>query len=94
MIVPPLSMWLDVQPRGQNRIRMWLPLFLLWLLLLPLIVLAFVVTMVVDVALILANQRYHHYTLLLYRCFEVLADTRGTVVRVNAENAVVDVTIF
>ena len=94
-IVPPLSMWLHVEsPVGSRGFRMWLPLFLVWLLLLPLVVLVLIVTMLVDTALFLAGERYHHYTLLLVRCFQVLAETRGTVVRVRGDRSIVDLTIW
>ena len=41
--------------------------------------------------LFLVGQSYHHYTLLLLRAFEVLGATRGTVVRVHADENVVDI---
>ena len=40
-ILPPLTATLHVKPKGWRfGIKLWLPLFLLWLLLLPLVVLA------------------------------------------------------
>ncbi len=40
-ILPPLTATVHVKPRGwRSGIRLWLPLFLFWLLLLPLAVLA------------------------------------------------------
>lgn len=92
-MIPPLLLWLDIRPPDQRRVRLWLPLFLVWLLLLPLLVLVLVVTAVVDLALLLFGRRYHHYTLLYLGCWQALAATRGLVVRVNGDNAIVDVAI-
>jgi hypothetical protein len=40
-ILPPLTATVHVKPRGwRSGIRLWLPLFLFWLLLLPLAILA------------------------------------------------------
>lgn len=93
MILPPLSMWLHVAPNDHRAVRLWLPLFLIWLVLLPLVLLVFVLAMIADVFLWLAGRPYHHYALLLFRCLGALAATRGTVVRIHADDTVVDVTI-
>lgn len=93
MIVPPLTMWLRVEQPARRPFRLWLPLVLVWLLLLPFFVLLVAIAAVVDVVLFLAGEEYHHYTLLLFRLCQVLAETRGTVVRVRGVNTVVDVTI-
>ncbi len=92
-MIPPLSMWLHIESPGHRRVRLWLPLFLVWLILLPLMVLVMAIAIVVDVGLYVAGQSYHHYTLLLLGVLEVLADTRGTVVRVYGTDAIVNVTI-
>jgi hypothetical protein len=39
----PLFCHLKVKPRGKNGVNLWIPLFLLWILLLPLGVLVFTV---------------------------------------------------
>lgn len=94
MILPPLSMWLRVErPDRPRPVRIWLPLFLVWLLLLPLIVLVLLMTLIVDLVLFIAGERYHHYSLLLLNCFQVLAETRGTVVRIRGEQTIVDLAI-
>lgn len=93
MILPPLSMWLSFGGSGQQRRRLWLPLFLLWLLLLPIVVLAFAVTIVLDLALALTARPYHRYTLLLLGVIQLVAETRGMVIRVHADDSIVDVSI-
>jgi len=69
----------------------WLPLFLVWLILLPLVVLVLLITMTADVLLFFAGQSYHHYTLLLFGVFGMLGATRGTVVSIRSEKNVVDI---
>jgi len=88
---PPMLMYLRIDPPDRRRIGLWLPLLLVWLILLPIVVLILALTLVADAALILAGQRYHHYTLLLFRCLEVLSATRGTVVRIDSDKAAIDV---
>jgi len=93
-MMPPLTMWLHIESPGHRNVRLWLPLFLLWLLLLPLMLLVLVITAVIDLALIIVGERYHHYTLLLLGCLGLLADTRGMVVRVHAaDRSIVNVVI-
>jgi hypothetical protein len=88
---PPMLMYLRVGTTERPRFGVWLPLFLVWLILLPIVVLILFVTIVVDLALLLAGHSYHHYTLLLFRCLGVIAAIRGLMVRVDSLNEVVDV---
>jgi hypothetical protein len=88
---PPMLLHLRIGAPDTHRSGVWLPLFLVWLILLPIVVLVFVVSIVVDVVLLLVGERYHHYTLLLFRCFGVLAATRGMEVRIHADNTDVDI---
>jgi len=88
--MPPMLMHLRISTPEKQRSGVWLPLFLVWLILLPLVLLILVVTSVVDVVLFVAGETYHHYTLLLFRCFGVLAATRGTEVRIRADATDID----
>ena len=92
-MIPPLSLWLHVESPKNRTVRLWLPLFLLWLLLLPLFVLALAATVLTDVVLLLVGASYHGYTLLLLGCCQLLAETRGLVVRVNGPETIVNLTI-
>jgi hypothetical protein len=92
-LLPPLTMWLCVAEPERRRVRVWLPLFLVWLILLPLVLLVFVCAVIADVVLLLTGARYHRYSLLLLRLWELLAQTRGTVVRVNDRHARFEMTI-
>ena len=93
MILPPWLIDVKVKEAGKKGFRIWLPLFLLWPLILIVLALALVVSAVADVILFLAGQRYHHYTLLLLTCMQTLADCRGMHADVDGPDAVVHVTI-
>ena len=88
---PPMLMYVRVVAPDHDGHGVWLPLFLIWLLLLPLVVLVLTVTVVVDFALLLVGQKYHHYTLLVLGAFGLLGATRGTVVRIRADNTNIDI---
>lgn len=88
---PPMLLYLHVGTVERPGFGLWLPLFLVWLILLPLVVFVLAITVLIDVVLFLAGQSYHHYTLLLFRCFGVLGATRGTVMRVHADKTIVNI---
>lgn len=89
MILPPYLLDLRIEPETGHRIRLWLPLFLLWPLLLVLGVLALVLTILADCVLAVMGSRYHSYTLLLIGCFGMFAELRGTTVHVDSTDALV-----
>ena len=93
MNVPPAILDLRVASPDRRPIHLWLPLFLLWPVLLVLGVLSLVFTIVADVALFLVGQRYHYYTVLLVGLFGMLCETRGTVIRINDGTTAVDMTV-
>jgi hypothetical protein len=90
-MLPPMLLHLRVAPHGEGGFGIWLPLFLVWLILLPVMVLVALVTAIVDGALFLSGQRYHYYTLLLFSCLGLLAAVKGTEVRIRSEEAFVDI---
>jgi hypothetical protein len=90
-MLPPMLLYVRVGSHQRAGHGVWLPLFLVWLILLPIFALVLAVTVAVDAALLLAGQDYHHYTELLFRCFGVLGATRGTEVRIDADKAVIDI---
>ncbi len=93
MTVPPLSMWLCIAPPDRRAIRVWLPLFLVWLLLLPIGVLLLIVAAVVDLAFLFTGDTRGSYTALFFQGLDVLASTRGLVVKIRSTHTVVDMTI-
>ena len=92
--VPPLVVDVRVKQPDAKGFRIWLPLFLLWPLLLPLYALALAIGAVVDLALLLGGARYHHYTLLLLGALKLLGSSRGTHVRARGADANVNVDIY
>lgn len=88
---PPLLLYLHVQTPTHRGPAIWLPLFLIWLLLLPLVVLVLLFTAIADTLLFLTGQRYHHYTLFLLGCLGLLAAARGTTVHIHADDHDIDV---
>jgi len=93
-IMPPLV--IDVRVREQNAkgFRIWFPFVILWPLLLIIVGFALIVALIVDFALLLANARYHHYTLLLFHSLGLLAAVRGTYAHIDGDNTLVDVNIY
>lgn len=88
---PPMLLYLRAGKRDSQRVGLWLPLFLVWLILLPIVLFVLALTVLADGVLFFAGARYHHYTLLLLRCFGVLGAMRGMVVRVDSPKSVVDI---
>ena len=81
-ILPPLSASVHVKPRGWRfAIRLWLPLFLFWLLLLPLLILA--LTFLFIAAVIFGIRFWKS----LGAVFALMASTRGTEVEVEKPGA-------
>ena len=77
-ILPPLSATMHVRPTGwRSGVKLWLPLFLVWLLLLPLVLLALPVLFVASLI----------FRVKLWRSLKaanaLLAATRGTEVEVD-----------
>jgi hypothetical protein len=93
MNMPPAILDLRVAPADGRPIHVWLPLFLLWPVALVLGLLALVLTILTDVALLIQGRRYHHYTILVARSLAALTETRGTVIRVNDSKAAVHMTV-
>jgi hypothetical protein len=92
-MLPPMLLYVRVGTLARPGWGMWLPLFLVWLILLPVVALVLLITMLTDVVLFFAGQSYHHYTLLLFRCFGVLGATRGMVVSIRSEENVIDIDV-
>jgi hypothetical protein len=81
-ILPPLTASVHVRPAGWRfGLRLWLPLFLLWLLLLPLFVLALPFLFIAAVIFGFKFLRS------LGAVFGLLAGFRGTRVEVNSPDA-------
>lgn len=92
--LPPLLIDVNVRKPNTRRFRMWLPLFLLWPLLLILVVPALLVAALVDLLLLASGARYHHYTLLLLGALSLLAEVRGTHIDAVSDDGLVRIHIY
>lgn len=90
MSAPPMVMSLRVTRAEGKPFRLWLPLFLLYPLLLVLVLLALVFTIIADAALMMSRQRYRHYSRLLLGSLGAMAQARGLKVYVHGDDSTVD----
>ena len=88
---PPMLLHMRVGGRERRPLGIWLPLFLVWLLLLPVAALVLIGTILADAVLFFVGARYHHYTLLILRCIGLVGAMRGTVISVRSNEANVDI---
>lgn len=92
MSAPPLILDLRVAQADRRPFRLWLPLFLLW----PLLLLAFVVAVVVAVvmdAVALASGRPHRTTAFVVGVLAALSEARGTEFDIENEKTTVHLTV-
>ncbi|MDP2183117.1 MAG: hypothetical protein Q8K99_11180 [Actinomycetota bacterium] len=88
MILPPAIIYVSVKEADKKGWWFWLPLFLLWPLLLVLVALALCATVFVDIVTWLAGARFHRYTELILRLTSLLGECRGTCVDVDGSDRV------
>lgn len=88
MILPPAIMYVAVKEPGKKGWWFWLPLFLLWPLVLLLLVPVVCITVFVDIVTWLAGARFHRYTEFVLRLMGLLAECRGTSVDVESPTRV------
>ncbi len=81
-------------PERERPLHLWLPIIIVWPILLFLLLVMFIVTVLVDFVLVVVGRPYHHYTLLVYRTFALLSDLRGMVVSVKDKDNTVDMTVY
>lgn len=93
MILPPVIIDVKVRERDGSHFRLWLPFFVLWPLVFVIVLLALIVSILADVFLMIAGNRYHHYTALLFAVGAAIAEVRGTKAYVSSEDSLVDVVI-
>lgn len=93
MAAPPLAFRLRVASPGKRPVRLWLPVVVLWPLLALVLALPLLLALLVDLVLWLAGRRYHHYSLLIVRTLGLVTAARGTVIRINDGDSVIDLSI-
>lgn len=77
MRCPPYLVSLRVEEMGHTKIRLWLPVFILWPLLVALLLVAAVIAMLADLVTAVSGKR-PGYTRLLFGCLSVAGEARGT----------------
>ena len=82
MKIPPYAVALRIVEQGRTKFRIWFPLFLLWPLAVPLLILTFMATLLVDAVRMLAGHR-DSYTRLAVGVLEVVGETRGVEVYIQ-----------
>jgi len=82
MKIPPYAVALRIVEQGRTKFRIWFPLFLLWPLAIPLLILTFMATLLVDAVRMLAGHR-DSYTRLAVGVLEVVGETRGVEVYIQ-----------
>lgn len=93
-MMPPSIIDMRFESPGKKPFHIWLPLFLLWPLVLLVVALGLCLTIPTDFILVVAGQRYHHYSALWLRLFWFLADLNGMVLRIHTATTYADLTFF
>jgi hypothetical protein len=92
MKYPPLFFRIRIIEKGAKRIGLWFPALLLWIVLLPLILLALFLTLIGD----LMTLFQYRLTQLLAGILAVIGELKGTIVHIDNRktNSQVRVTIL
>lgn len=93
MIMPPAVTRIRVEGSRGKDLRLWVPVILLWPLLFVVGLLAMAVAALADAVLLLGGRSYHHYTRLIAGCLDVLAETRGMMVKVYGSSTNVHIEV-
>ncbi len=93
MKAPPAVVDVRVAEAGGRKLHLWLPVFVLWPLLLLLGGLAIVAAALAD-AVLFVTGRPHRFTTFMLGCLDALGETRGTQVFVDNKSRTVDVTVW
>jgi hypothetical protein len=78
---------------GERKVRLWVPMFLLWPLVLVLILPALVLTILADVVLLLSRGPFHHSTKVLLAGLATAAETRGLRISIDGPDTNVHVSV-
>jgi hypothetical protein len=92
MKTPPCLIDVKIVEEERTKFRIWLPLFILWPLLLALVLLALIVAVFADGVLVLMGLK-RGYSRLLVGCLEVMGASRGVEVSVRDKHRTVAVTV-
>jgi hypothetical protein len=93
MKAPPAVVDVHVAETGGRKLHLWLPVFVLWPLLLLLGGLAIAASALVDAVLVVMG-RPRRFTTFVLGCLDAVGETRGTQVSVDNKSRTVDVTVW
>jgi hypothetical protein len=82
MKLPPYWASMRIADEERTRFRLWFPLFLLWPILLPFLLLTIIATLSADLFSLLSGHR-PGYTRFLFGILGIMSETRGTQVFVQ-----------
>jgi hypothetical protein len=85
MSFPPSLLYLKIRDDKEDGIGIWLPLFLLWPLIMIILALVFLLTSLVDFFMFMAGASYHGLTRLVFGVMVTTFELRG--LKVHVENA-------
>ena len=88
-ILPPLVIDVRVREPEKRGFRIWFPFVILWPLLFIIVGFVLLVTVLVDLALLIAGAEYHHYTVLVLSTMQLLALVRGTQAHINGSDSTI-----
>ena len=77
---PPLFFRIRIIEKGEKKIGFWFPAFLIWILILPLVVVAFALTLLIDLMTFFQLR----LTLLLAGVMAVTTELKGTIVNIDS----------
>jgi hypothetical protein len=85
MKMPPYVVAMRVVREGRTKCRLWFPLFLLWPLAIPLLVLTLIAALLVDGIRLAAGRRERSYTRFATGVLAVVGESRGVEVFIEDE---------
>ncbi len=92
-LLPPYLVYLKIKDEDTRGFGMWLPVFLLWPLLLILYLFVLPFLLLADFCLYLARQPFHRFTRFVTEALMMLPETRGMAVSFQDGNKVVKFTV-
>ncbi len=93
MKLPPYLVYLKIVNEESKGFGMWLPVFLLWPLVLILVLFALPFLLLADLGLRLADQPFHRFTRFVFEALMILPETRGMTVDIQEGPKVVKFTV-
>jgi hypothetical protein len=77
---PPLFFRIRIIEKGEKRIGLWFPVVLIWILFLPLLLLAFIITLLIDLMTFFQLR----LTRALAGILAVTTELKGTIVNIDS----------